>query len=142
MSMQLPLEFTSRPRLSRPPLIPSATWLDVSEIACGVGFSNKVGISLALWDALEPIQSEEDGNYDQRLYDALWLAHLELCLDHRQAVTFTFTFPRKHWKTEDVTEISLRLRVETHENLARVGLLPDFPEATWRSISANANRVI
>jgi hypothetical protein len=126
MPMQLILDFTPRPRLSRTPLIPSATWLDVSEIARGVGFSNKVEISLALCDALEPIQSEEDGDYDQRLYDALWLAHFQLSLDCRPSTVFTFAFPRKHWKTEEITEILLRLRVEAQAQSVLVGLLPDF----------------
>jgi hypothetical protein len=126
MPMQLTLDFMSRPRLSRTPVIPSTTWLDVSEIARGVGFSNKVEISLALSDALEPIQSEEDGDYDQRLYDALWLAHFQLSLDQSRSATFTFAFPRKHWKTEEITEASLRLRVETQPQSVLVGLLPDF----------------
>jgi hypothetical protein len=107
-------------------MVPSLTRLDVSEIARGVGFANKVEVSLALSDALEPIQSEEDGDYDQRLYDALWLAHFQLSLDQSRSATFAFTFPRKHWKTEEITEASLRLRVETQPQSVLVGLLPDF----------------
>lgn len=126
MPMQLTLDFTSGPRLSRTPMVPSVTRLEVSEIARGVGFANKVEVSLALSDALEPIQSEEDGDYDQRLYDALWLAHFQLFLDQSRSATFAFTFPRKHWKTEEITEASLRLRVETQLQSVLVGLLPDF----------------
>jgi hypothetical protein len=126
MPMQLTLDFTPKPRLLQTPLIPNASWLDVSEVARGVGFANKVELSLALSDALEPIQSEEDGDYDQRLYDALWLAHFQLSLDQSQSATFAFTFPRKHWKTEEITEASLRLRVEAHPQSVLVGLLPDF----------------
>lgn len=126
MPMQLTLDFTSRTRLSRTPMVPSLTRLDVSEIAHGVGFANKVEVSLALSDALEPIQSEEDGDYDQRLYDALWLAHFQLSLDQSRSATFAFTFPRKHWKTEEITEASLRLRVETQPQSVLVGLPTDF----------------
>jgi hypothetical protein len=140
MQLTLALDFVPRPPLPAPFHFP--TWLDASEATTGIGFPLPVEISVALQDALEPISLEEDGDYDQRLYDALWLAHFELCLDHRLTATFTFTFPRKHWKTEEVTGISLRLRVETHENLTRVGLLPDFQETRWRSTSANANRGI
>ena len=126
MPMQLTLDFTPKPRLLQTPLIPNATWFDESEVARGVGFSNQVKVSLALRDALEPIQSEEDGDYDQRLYDALWLAHFELSLAQSQSATFAFTFPRKHWKTEEITEASLRLRVETQPQSVLVGLPADF----------------
>ncbi len=126
MPMQLILDFTPRLPHSSPRLIPSAAWLDVSEIARGVGFSNKVEISLALRDALEPTQSEQGGDYDQRLYDALWLAHFQLSLDCRPSTVFTFAFPRKRWKTEETMEASLRLRVEAQPQSVLVGLLPDF----------------
>jgi hypothetical protein len=126
MPMQLTLDFTPKPC---PPLLPpfhNLTWLDVSQVAHGVGFTTNVEVSVALQDALEPIQSEQDGDYDQRLYDALWLAHFQLSLAQSRSVTFTFAFPRKHWKTEEITEASLRLRVETQLQSVLIGLLPDF----------------
>ena len=101
-------------------------WLDMSDIALGTGFTTKVAVSLTLSDALEPITSEADGNYEQRLWDALWLAHFQLSLDHRLSATFNFTFPRKHWRTEEISEASLRLRVEVQKGRAYLGLLEDF----------------
>ncbi len=67
-------------------------WLDVSDIGAGIGFRGKVLLSVALSDALEPITTESDGDYDQRLYDALWLAHFRLTLNQVDAVTFNFAF--------------------------------------------------
>lgn len=131
MQMQLALDFTPQPQRSPPALIAIPTWLDVSEIARGAGFTTNVEVSLALHETLEPISTEEDGDYDQRLYDALWLACFELVLDHRQAANFTFSFPRKHWRTEEITDIPLRLRCEVNNKTARLGFLADFQEATW-----------
>ena len=126
MPMQLTLDFTPNPPLPRARLVHHPTWLDVSQVAYGVGFTTTVEVSVALQDALQPISSEQDGDYDQRLYDALWLAHFQLSLDQSRSATFTFAFPRKHWKTEEITEASLRLRVETQPQSVRIGLLPDF----------------
>ena len=131
MPMQLTLDFA--PKACAPPLLlHSPAWLDVSDVARGVGFSTAVEISPALHDALEPISTEEDGDYEQRLFDALWMAHFELSLDHKQAANFTFNFPRKHWRTEQITNIPLRLRCEVNNETARLGFLADFQEATWR----------
>ncbi len=60
--------------LARPPGagVKDPRWVDVSDIAAGIGFAGKVLLSVALSDALEPIATELDGDYDQRLYDALW----------------------------------------------------------------------
>jgi hypothetical protein len=101
-------------------------WLDISDIAAGVGFTAKVLVSLGLSDALEPISTEADGDYDQRLYDALWLAHFQLARDQVPAATFNFTFPRKHWISEELTDASLRLRAETRQQAIFIGLLEDF----------------
>jgi hypothetical protein len=131
--MQLILDFTPKPQRSPPALIAIPTWLDVSEIARGVGFTTRVEVSLTLHDALEPISTEEDGDYDQRLYDALWLAHFELMLARSQSVNFTFAFPRKHWRTEEITDIPLRLRCEVNNKTARLGFLADFQEVLWRT---------
>jgi hypothetical protein len=102
----------------------------VSDIARGVGFTTEVQISINLNNALQPLQNEIDGDYDQRLYDCLWLAHFQLSLDQSQSATFGFTFPRKDWKTKEVSEISLRVRVEAQKQVVLLGLLQDFSEAT------------
>lgn len=81
---------------------------------------------MPLKDALEPLQNEIDGDYDQRLYDALWIAYFKLSLDQSQSATFNFTFPRKVGKTEKVSEVSLRLRAEAHKQIVMLGLLEDF----------------
>lgn len=135
MPTQLMLDFRPRP-------IQIPTWLDVSQVGRGVGFPANVQVSPALYEALTPLSTEEDGDDDQRLYDALWLAHFELTLDHRNAANFTFSFPRKHWKTEVITDVSLRLRSEMRHNSVFLGLLQDFQEATWRTTSADAPRAI
>jgi hypothetical protein len=108
------------------PIIQNEVWLDVSDIARGVGFTTAVQISNNLNDALQSGPNEVDGDYDQRLYDALWVAYFKLFLDNKQSATFSFTFPRKIWKTEEVPDISLRVRVITRQQLVLVGLLQDF----------------
>ncbi len=124
--MQLTLDFTTKHHLQSQLILRNDGWLDVSDIARGVGFTTTVQISIALHDALEPLQNEPGGDYDQRLYDALWQAYFELSLNHRQSVTFNFTFPRKHEEADEITEVSLRLRVEMQGQTAFVGLLQDF----------------
>lgn len=101
-------------------------WLEVSAIAAGVGFAGKVLLSIALSDALEPITTESGGDYDQRLYDALWLAHFRLRLDQLEAVTINFTFQRTHWMSSERIDASLRLRAETRGEALFIGLLEDF----------------
>ncbi len=122
MPTQLSFAFSTESVSQHPP--PPLLWLEVGTSA---------EVSIALHDALTPLSSEEDGDYDQRLYDALWLAQFDLSLDHRQAANFTFAFPRKHWRTEEITDISLRLRCEACGKILRLGLLADFQEATWRT---------
>lgn len=123
MPMQLTLNFTPKP-YAPPPLPPHTIWLDVSDIARGVGFSSTVEISVALHDALDPISTE--GDYEQRLFDALWQARFELSLDQKETANFTFTFPRKYWRTEDFMEIALRLRCEVKNKTVFLGLMEDF----------------
>ena len=126
MLTQLPLAFSTRlPPPSRP-IIAYPTWMDVSNIAAGVGFSEPVSISLALSDALEATQLEVVNEYDQRLYDALWLAHFELSLNDGRPTSFTFTFSRAHWKTDEFSETSLRLHAEKSSQGIRLGLKTDF----------------
>ena len=101
-------------------------WLDVSDLAAGVGFDSKVLLSVALFDALEPITTELDGDYDQRLYDALWLANFRLRLDDVEAVTFNFTFQRTYWISGERIDASLHLRAEARDEATFIGLLEDF----------------
>ena len=126
MLTQLPLDFSRRAPPPSHPIITYSTWQDVSEIAAGVGFSEPVSISLALSDVLEASQQEADSDYDQRLYDALWLAHFELSLNDGRPASFTFTFSRAHWKTGELSETSLRLRAEKGSQGIRLGLKTDF----------------
>jgi serine phosphatase RsbU (regulator of sigma subunit) len=81
---------------------------------------------MALNEALQPLQNEIDGDYDQRLYDALWQAYFRLSIDQSQSVTFNFIFSRKDRKTEEVSNLSLRLRVEAQKQGVLLGLLEDF----------------
>ena len=131
MPTQLSFAFPTKRVSQHPP--PPPLWLQVDASA---------EVSIALHDALTPLSTEEDGDYDQRLFDALWLSRFELTLGHRESANFTFTFPRKHWRTEAITEISLRLRCETHGETIRLGLLADFQEATWPPTWAGAHRAI
>ena len=108
------------------PQVPDMRWLDVTGIAAGTGFITKVVVSIGLSDALQPIANETDSDYDQRLYDALWLAHFQLSLDHCQSATFNFLFTRKHWRTQEIIDASLHLHIEVSNDQAYLGLLEDF----------------
>jgi hypothetical protein len=102
----------------------------VSDIARGVGFTTTGRIGISLNDALQPLQNEIDGDYDQHLYDILWLARFRLSLENTLCATFNFTFPRKGWKSDEVAEISLRVRAVAQKQVVLVGLLQDFSEVT------------
>ena len=136
MQMQLTLDFTSRPPKQKL-IIKNTTWMNVSDVARGIGFTIPVEVSIALSDALEPLQTEDDEDYDQRLYDALWLAHHYLSLDLRQreSVSFTFDFLREDKHTGKFIEASLRLRVEAQKQVVLLGLLQDFQEALHGNLS-------
>ena len=127
MQMQLTLDFTSRPPKQKL-IIKNTTWMNVSDVARGIGFTIPVEVSIALSDALEPLQTEDDEDYDQRLYDALWLAHHYLSLDLRQreSITFTFDFLREDKHTGKFIEASLRLRVDVQKQVVLLGLMQDF----------------
>ena len=127
MPMQLTFDFSPRHQREQRPILQNEDWLDVSDIARGVGFATAVQVGISLHEALQPLQNEIDGDYDQRLYDALWMAHLNLSLDQSQSATFHFTFPRKDGKTEKVSEIRLRLIVEAQKQVVWLGLMEDFP---------------
>ena len=126
MQMQLTLDFTPRPSNLKP-FIKNTTWMNVSDVARGIGFTIPVEVSIALSDALMPLQTEDDEDYDQRLYDALWLAHHYLSLDlRRPSISFTFDFLREDKHTGKFTEASLRLRVEAQKQVVLLGLIQDF----------------
>ena len=126
MLTQLPLNFPKRSPSVSQTASEYPDWMDVSEIAAGVGFTHPVSISPTLSDALEPSRLETEADYDQRLYDALWLAHFELSLNDERPINFTFTFLRRHWKTEEIAETSLRLRVEGGFQGIHLGFRQDF----------------
>ena len=126
MQMQLTLDFTPKPQRRKKPIIKNPTWVDVSDVARGIGFTIPVEVSIALSDALEPLQTEDDDDYDQRLYDALWLAHHYLSLDQRQSFPFTFDFLREDRHAGKITEDSLRLRIEVQKQIVLLGLSQDF----------------
>ena len=126
MPMQLILDFTTKPPLQRKPVIENKTWLDVSDLACGVGFIEAVQICVTLKDELEPLQNEIDGDYDQRLYDCLWLAHFYLALDQSQSATFNFPFHRQYGNANEISETILRIRVEVQRQTTFVGLLQEY----------------
>ena len=126
MQMQLTLDFTPR-QVKKKPIFKNSTWVDVSGIARGIGFTIPVEVSTALNDALMPLQTEDEEDYDQRLYDALWLAHHYLSLDpQRDSFAFTFDFLREDKHSGKFNEASLRLRVESQKQVVLLGLSQDF----------------
>ncbi len=125
MQMQLTLDFTPRPSNLKP-FIKNITWMNVSDVSIGVGFMTPVEVSVTLSDALEALQSEDADSYDQRLYDALWLAHHYLSLDQLQSFTFTFDFLRDDKHKGKMMEARLRLRVEAQKQVVLLGLMQDF----------------
>jgi hypothetical protein len=104
-------------------------WQNVSDLARGLGFTTSLWISHALHDALAAHLSEDQQDYDQRLYDALWLAHHYLSLDQSEACTFTFHFTQK----EELLHLSLRIEIQA--DVVSLGLLPDFQEAPHADLS-------
>ena len=122
MATQLAFDFSSKPSLDNNPIITKDAWLDVSEIARGVGFMDTVLVSFALRDALE----YQRADYDQLLYDALWLAHFKLSIDGLTSATFNLNTERKGAGSETATSIHLRLRVQKWEQTVCLGLLEDF----------------
>ena len=125
MQMQLTLDFTRKPSKLKA-TIKNTTWMIVSDVARGIGFTIPVEVSIALSDALEPLQTEDHDDYDQRLYDAIWLTHHYRALEQRPSFSFTFDFLRDDKVKGTLTETSLRLRVQEKEQLILLGLLRDF----------------
>ena len=124
--MQLTLNLTFTPALPAKTIFKNTTWLDAGWAAGCLRFTKKVDISQSLNDALMPLQTEDEDDHDQRLYDALWLAHYHLVLDQRSSFSFTLDFLREDKTTGTMTETSLRLHVEEKEQSILLGLLRDF----------------
>ena len=121
--MQLTLNLTFAPASPRNLIRPS-TWLDAGWATAPLGFIKKVEISQSLSDALD---HGDDDDHDQQLYDALWLAHHHLALDHRPSFSFTFDFLHDDKLRGRHIEHSLRLHVEETDRLILLGLQQDFP---------------
>ena len=124
--MQLTLNLTFTPAPPGTKIFKNTTWLDAGWAPRCLGFNKKVEVSQALNDALSPLQTEDEDDHDQRLYDALWLAHHYLALDQKPSMSFTFDFLRDDKVKGTLTETSLRLRVQEKEQLILLGLLRDF----------------
>ena len=124
--MQLTLDLTFTPAPPVKMIFKNTTWLDAGWAAGCLGFTKKVEISQSLSDALRPFHAEDEGEHDQQLYDALWLAHHYLVLDQRPSFSFTFDFLREDKNVGAMTETSLRLHVEEKEQMILLGLLRDF----------------
>ena len=62
---------------------------------------------------------ELDNNYDQRLYDARWLAYFPLSLESN-------SIHHQNRSRAKFSEVSLRLRAQMQNNIVRLGLLEDF----------------
>jgi len=124
--MQLTLNLTFTPVLPAKTIFKNTTWLDAGWATACLGFTKKVEVSQSLSDALMPLQPEDEDDHDQRLYDALWLAHHHLVLDQRSSFSFTLDFLREDKTAGTMTETSLRLHVEEKEQSILLGLLRDF----------------
>jgi hypothetical protein len=124
--MQLTLNLTFTPAPPAIKIFKNATWLDAGWATGCLGFNKKVEVSQALSDALAPLQTEDEDDYDQRLYDALWLTHHYRALEQRPSFSFIFDFLRDDKVKGTLTETSLRLRVQEKEQLILLGLLRDF----------------
>ena len=124
--MQLTLNLTFAPVPSAKSIFKNSTWLDAGWATACLGFTKKVEISQSLSDALQLLQTEDEDDHDQHLYDALWMAHHYLVLDQRSSFSFTFDFLHDDKYSGGLTEASLRLHVEEKEQLILLGLLQDF----------------
>jgi hypothetical protein len=116
MPTQLAFDF-SLPTQPVMPVIRREEWLDVTDIARGVGFTSPVEISVALNEALEPHQDEQEEAYDQRLFDCLWLVHLQWTLSEGEAATLNFFLGPEN----NTEERRIRFRLELHQGIIRLG---------------------
>jgi hypothetical protein len=126
MPTQLAFDF-SLPAQPVVPVIQGEEWLDVTDIARCVGFTGPVEISVALNNALEPHKDEQGEAYDQRLYDCLWLVHLQWTLSEGEAATLNFLFERG----KPSVDVRLRIRVEAQPTAIQLTLVEAF-EPTMR----------
>ena len=124
--MQLTLNLLCTPAPPAKTILKNNTWLDAGWTTACLGFTKKVEISQVLSDALQPLQTEDEDVHDQRLYEALWLAHHYLVLVQRPSFSYTFDFLRDDKYKGRLTETSLRLHVEDKEQVILLGLLQDF----------------
>ena len=124
--MQLTLNLEFAPASPVKPTIQNNLWIDVSTEAHFIGFTQKVEISQSFNDALQPTQTEDEDAYNQRLYDAIWLAHHYWRLDQCPSYSFTFDLLREEVTTGTTSESSFRLHVEMQGGTALLGLLRDF----------------
>lgn len=104
----------------------SKLWIDLTPEARMIGFTYKVEISQCLYDALQPLQYEEEYDSEQRLYDAIWLAHHYLCLEQRTSISYIFDFQHNEPLAGKLIEQCLRLRLEIRAGTALIGLLNDL----------------
>ena len=116
MPLQLSLDFMS--------YVQEEEWLDVTDIARGVGFTRLVEISPALSSELRSHQDEPADACNQRLFDCLWLAHLHWSLSEGEAGILNFFFER----ADSTAEGRLIFRLEPHQKTIRLGLPYDFSE--------------
>jgi hypothetical protein len=120
--MQLTLNLSFTPALRNKKVFNNITWLDAGWATACLGFTKKVEISQSLSDALASLQGGDEDDYDQHLYDALWLAHHHLALKGQPSFSFTFDFLRDDKHRGRMARHSLRLRVEEKEQVILLGL--------------------
>jgi hypothetical protein len=77
-----------------------------------------VAISPTLNDALQSCQDEPEEAYDQRLFDCLWLAHLQWTLSEGESATLSFFFEH----VNNTAEARLQIRLELCEGIIRLDL--------------------
>ena len=123
--MQLTMSLDIFPVPQPKSILQNDLWIDVPEARL-IGFTQKVEISQALSDALQPLQTEDEDVYNERLYDAVWLAHHYFCLDQRPSFSFAFNFLRDDLIAGKFEDVLLRLHLEICEGTARLGFLQDF----------------
>lgn len=126
MQMQLAFNYPTDLQTKQQSMIQKELWLDVTDLAHCMDFPKSVNMSIALHDALERLSNGVNSDYDQYLYDALWLAHFQLSLDQNQAATFNFRIKQIVDVSGHLTTVSLRLRVEMQSSSVLLGLLEDF----------------
>ena len=126
MPTQLAFDFSFKLAPPDTPSFQSHAWHDVTDVARSVGFTDTIMVSAELEDGLGLQQSDLSSDYDQRLYDLLWLAHFKLSLNQSQSASFAFGFTQEHKKTEQNVEITFQVRIETQDEILFLGLLRDF----------------